>query len=124
MAHSAGTSVHLIADIADAHGLDDLALIEVTLREAAEAARVRVLDVRLHHFGAGMGVTGVALLAESHISIHTWPEDGLAAVDLFVCGETADPEAGLETIRQRLRGTVRERHTIRRLRVPGATPFP
>lgn len=117
MTHNAGTSVHIIADIAASRGLDDLRLIEATLRDAAKAAHVTVLDVRLHHFGVGMGITGVALLAESHISIHTWPEDGVAAVDLFMCGEHADPQAGLEVIRARLNGTVRDKQVIHRLRI-------
>ncbi|WP_295633915.1 adenosylmethionine decarboxylase [Novosphingobium sp.] len=95
---------HLIADIAAKRGLDDVAWIEATLREAAKAARVTVLDVRLHHFGGHNGVTGVALLAESHISIHTWPEHGLAAIDVFVCGATADARAALAVIEARLEG--------------------
>lgn len=116
MNHRAGTSVHLIADLAASEGLDDLSRVEAALREAAGVARLTVLDVTLHHFGPGMGVTGVALLAESHISIHTWPEDGLAAVDLFVCGEAADPEAALRVICARLRATVRDKRMIARLR--------
>lgn len=115
MFHSPETSVHLIADIEASSGLGDIALIEATLRDAACAAGATVLDIRLHHFGPGMGVTGVALLAESHISIHTWPENNLAAVDLFVCGKSADPGAGLERIRERLGGTIRSEHRIRRL---------
>ncbi|EIZ81168.1 S-adenosylmethionine decarboxylase proenzyme [Novosphingobium sp. Rr 2-17] len=116
MTHSAGTSVHLIADLVDCTGLDDLTLIETALRDAAGAAGLTVLDVRLHHFGEGMGITGVALLAESHISIHTWPEEGVAAVDLFVCGKDADPEAALKVICCRLGAHVRDRHMIHRLR--------
>jgi S-adenosylmethionine/arginine decarboxylase-like enzyme len=77
MQHESVRGLHLVADIAGASGLGDLPLIEAVLREAAQAARATVLDVRLHHFGPGKGVTGVALLAESHISIHTWPEHGL-----------------------------------------------
>jgi S-adenosylmethionine decarboxylase len=82
---------------------------------AAAAAHARVLGVHLHHFGEGMGVTGVALLAESHISIHTWPEAGSAAVDLFVCGPQADVEAGLAVIVQMLRAEVVQRKIVPRL---------
>ena len=106
---------HLIADIAVARGLDDVAWIEATLREAAKAANVTVIDVRLHHFGLNNGVTGVALLAESHISIHTWPEHGLAAIDVFVCGKQADARAALAVIEARLDGTARFVNVIPRL---------
>ena len=120
MSHSPETSIHLIADIAATHGLGDLELIEAALRDAARAAGATVIDVRLHHFGPGMGVTGVALLAESHISIHTWPEHALAAVDLFVCGASADARAGLEVIRERLKGTVLLEKAIARLGSAGS----
>lgn len=112
---------HLIADIAARRGLDDCAWIEATLREAAAAARVTVLDVRLHHFGGHKGVTGVALLAESHISIHTWPEHGLAAIDVFVCGAKADAQAALAVIEARLDGTARFVSVIPRLGARGVT---
>ncbi|NNC73058.1 MAG: adenosylmethionine decarboxylase [Sphingomonadaceae bacterium] len=87
---------HVLADL---HGcsaaLDDIELIEGALRGAADAAGATVLDVRLHHFGGGQGVTGVALLAESHISIHSWPEHGYAALDFFLCGRKHDIDAAL-----------------------------
>ncbi|PNU03048.1 adenosylmethionine decarboxylase [Novosphingobium guangzhouense] len=121
MTHRAGTSVHLIADFGECVGLDDLSLVETALRDAAEAAHLTVLNVRLHHFGQGMGVTGVALLAESHISIHTWPEEGVAAVDIFVCGENAAPESALTVICEHLGGRVIERHRIERLRAFSAS---
>ena len=82
--------IHLIADLAASRGLDDPAFVEAALRDAAAAARVTLLGLNLHHFGAAFGVTGVALLAESHISIHTWPERDYAALDIFVCGD-CDP---------------------------------
>jgi S-adenosylmethionine decarboxylase len=106
---------HVIADIRGGTALDDCARIEATLRAAARAAGVTVLDVRLHHFGAGCGVTGVVLLAESHISIHTWPEHGLSAVDIFVCGPHADADAALAEICAGLGGKVAMRQTIDRL---------
>ena len=89
---------HLLADLHGASGLDDVALIDAALRNGAAAAGATVLDVRLHHFGPSHGVTGVALLAESHISIHTWPERAYAAVDIFVCGAANDADAALAVI--------------------------
>ncbi len=49
-----------------------------------------MLSDHFHHFGEGCGVSGVVVLAESHLSVHTWPENGYAAFDVFVCG-TCDP---------------------------------
>ena len=109
------SGIHLIADLACTRGLGDAGLIEAALRAAAEAAHVRVLGVNLHHFGPEMGVTGVALLAESHISIHTWPEEGVAAVDVFVCGAQADPDAALAVIAAALGGLVVFRQAVARL---------
>lgn len=89
---------HLIAELRGCSGLTDLKLIEKALTEAAAVAGATLLDVRLHAFGPGQGVTGVALLAESHISIHTWPEHRYAAVDIFLCGQLNDIEAALGVI--------------------------
>ena len=100
---------HLIADLHGCAGLDDPDRIEAALRAGAEAAGATVLEVRLHAFGPGQGVTGVALLAESHISIHSWPEHGYAAIDIFVCGRRCRPERALAVIAAALDATeVRE----------------
>jgi S-adenosylmethionine decarboxylase len=56
-----------------------------------------VLGSHFHQFGAGGGVSGVVLLAESHLSVHTWPESGFAAADVFMCGH-ADPEVAIEVV--------------------------
>ncbi|MEM8694753.1 MAG: adenosylmethionine decarboxylase [Pseudomonadota bacterium] len=88
--------------LADFHGctarLDDIDLVERALRDAAQAADATILNLNLHHFGEGQGVTGVALLAESHMSIHTWPEHDYAALDLFLCGRRHDIDAALRVL--------------------------
>lgn len=70
------------------------AAIEQMLIHAAELAGATVLHTYLHQFGHHQGITGMLLLCESHISIHTWPEHRFAAVDLFMCGETKPELAG------------------------------
>ncbi len=107
--------VHLLADL---HGispglLTDAARIDTLLREAALAAGARILHSHFHTFGPGMGVTGVLLLAESHISIHTWPEVGFAAADIFMCG-AALPQRALALIEASLRPASRSVRTVER----------
>lgn len=80
---------HLIIDLWGAERLNDLAHIEAALKRAVEAAKATLLHIHLHHF-TPEGVSGVAVLAESHISIHTWPEKNYAALDVFMCGD-AEP---------------------------------
>jgi S-adenosylmethionine decarboxylase proenzyme len=60
------------------------------LTKATEAMRATLVDVVCHRFSPH-GVTGVAILAESHISVHTWPEYGYVAVDIFICGNAVNP---------------------------------
>lgn len=95
---------HVLLDLygVDPLPLTDSALIEKVLTEAAAVAGARVLGARMHPFGPGLGVTGVLLLAESHISVHTWPEHGYAAVDVFMCGD-ARAMAAATLIGERLR---------------------
>ena len=96
----AGT--HLLVDFWDARHLDDIGVAEEALREAARACRATLLHVHLHRFAENGGVSGVAVLAESHISIHTWPEIGFAAFDVFMCGR-CDPHAAIPVLRRRYR---------------------
>jgi S-adenosylmethionine decarboxylase len=90
--------VHLIVDLHGAERLNDIEHIEATLRRCVSAARATLLHIHLHHFQPS-GVSGVAVLAESHISIHTWPEAGYAALDVFMCG-SADPDACIPVLRE------------------------
>ncbi|SAI04620.1 S-adenosylmethionine decarboxylase proenzyme precursor [Bordetella ansorpii] len=100
-AHSpAASGRHLLADL---HGvqagvLRDPVRIETILTAAAHAAGAHVLSAHFHHFGGQAGVTGVVVLGESHLSIHTWPEHGFAALDVFMCGD-ARPELALEYVK-------------------------
>jgi S-adenosylmethionine decarboxylase len=75
----------------DPSRLDDEAFIRTTITSAAKGAGATLLNLITHQFQP-QGVTGLALLAESHISIHTWPESGYAAVDVFTCGDHTMPE--------------------------------
>lgn len=94
----AGT--HLILDLWGASRLDDLDLMERALRESVEIAGATLLHVHLHHFTPNGGISGVAVLAESHISVHTWPEREFAAFDVFMCGD-ARPERVIGVLRDR-----------------------
>jgi S-adenosylmethionine decarboxylase len=98
--------LHVLADMSGIEPglLTDCSNIEQLLRGAATAAGAQVLHSHFHGFGEGLGVTGVVLLAESHISIHTWPEDGFAAADIFMCGAT-DPQRALSLLREALQPT-------------------
>ncbi len=84
---------HLIVDLRNAAHLDDVAYIERALVDAVNAAGASLLHIHLHHFSPGGGVSGVAVLAESHISIHTWPEHAFAALDIFMCGRCKPHDA-------------------------------
>ena len=86
------------------HLLDDEAYIRGVLVNAAECSGSTLLAVSSHKFEPH-GVTAIALLAESHISIHTWPEKGIAVCDVFTCGDTAIPEIGVEYMKEQLKAT-------------------
>jgi len=88
----AGT--HILVDLWGAKSLTDKLFIEKALREAIKVCGASLLHIHLHQFGEGLGISGVAVLAESHISVHTWPERRFAAFDIFMCGDCI-PELAL-----------------------------
>ncbi|MEP2944508.1 MAG: adenosylmethionine decarboxylase [Hyphomicrobiales bacterium] len=87
---------HIIIDLYDAEGLNDQARIKSAMLECVEQAGATLLHIHLHPFEP-TGVSGVAVLAESHISVHTWPENGYAAFDVFMCGDTK-PETCIDIL--------------------------
>ena len=91
--------VHLIIDLLGAERLDNLDHVGATLRRCVQVAGATLLHIHLHHFSPFGGVSGVAVLAESHISIHTWPERDYAALDIFMCGDT-EPHLAVEVLRE------------------------
>ena len=90
---------HLIIDLWEAEGLADRERIETALIDAVAAAGATLLHIHLHTFEEGGGISGVAVLAESHISVHTWPEKGYAAFDVFMCGN-AEPRKALDVFKR------------------------
>ena len=90
---------HLIIDLYEAERLDDLDHISDTLKLCVETAGATLLHMHLHPFEPNGGISGVAVLAESHISIHSWPERRYAALDVFMCGD-AQPTRCIDILRQ------------------------
>ena len=80
--------------------LNDETFVKDSLVEAAKASKCEIIKVEIHKFEP-QGVTGYALLAESHISIHTWPEKGIAKCDIFTCNSNNDPLAAIEYLKKR-----------------------
>ncbi|UCG37921.1 MAG: S-adenosylmethionine decarboxylase proenzyme [bacterium] len=92
---------HILAEYynCDARVLDDIRLVEESMKEAAVRAGSTIVDSVFRRF-APHGISGVVVIAESHLAIHTWPEYGYAAVDLFTCGEKVDPWVAYQYLRE------------------------
>jgi spermidine synthase len=93
-----GVGRHAICEFWGASHLNSVEVAERALREAASAGRVTLIEVFVHQFSPH-GVSGVAVIAESHLALHTWPEYGYLAADFFTCGEDADMEGIIATLR-------------------------
>jgi S-adenosylmethionine decarboxylase len=90
---------HLILELWGCRNLNSTETVERALRDVIRACDLTLLDLNVYPF-TPIGVTGVAVVSESHVLIHTWPEHGYAAVDVFTCGERANPEAALPLLRE------------------------
>ena len=92
-----GTHLLLELNECDSGLLDELDLIETAMVDAAREAGASILGRSFHKFNP-RGVTGIVAIAESHLAIHTWPEHGYAAVDIFTCGESFAPDRAAQLI--------------------------
>jgi S-adenosylmethionine decarboxylase len=94
---------HLLAEFYDCNSniLNNVQLVEDAMTEAAIACGATVVQKNFHHFSP-FGVSGVVIIAESHLAIHTWPEYGYCAVDLFTCGESCDPKVAYDYLQDAL----------------------
>jgi S-adenosylmethionine decarboxylase len=113
---------HLIIDLWEAENLDNLEIVEEAMRKVVEVCGATLLHIHLHHFTPNGGISGVAVLAESHISIHSWPERKYAALDVFMCG-TSEPNKSLAVLQEafnpkniyvneQMRGALYERELV------------
>ncbi|MCC6012818.1 MAG: adenosylmethionine decarboxylase [Candidatus Verstraetearchaeota archaeon] len=98
---------HLIIELfgCDAKALNDIKTIEENFKRSLEEAGAKIIGEVFHKFNP-QGVTGVIIIAESHFSIHTWPEIGYAAIDLFTCGTKVDPTKVLNKLTEIFKPTT------------------
>jgi len=90
---------HLLIDLSGAQRTDDIRHVDAALRQCVAAASATLLNIYLHHFTPNGGISGVVVLAESHISIHSWPEREFAAIDMFMCG-SAQPRNAIPILQE------------------------
>lgn len=86
----------------DSTRLNDVEFVTQAMLEAARRTGANIVAQTFHHFSPH-GVSGAVIIAESHLAIHTWPEFGYAAVDLFTCGDSVSSEAGFNYLRDALK---------------------
>src|ERR1700760_1023871 len=90
---------HIILEMWGCQNLNSVDTAELALREMVDALDVNLLDLKVYPFSP-VGITGMAIVSESHLVIHTWPEYGYAAVDVFTCGVPREPEAAVAVLRR------------------------
>ncbi len=106
---------HLIVELTDCDmsRLNDERHLERAMKEAVRKAGATIVSSNFHRYNP-QGVSGIVVIAESHLSIHTWPEYGYAALDLFTCGEAVDPYAAFDYLQQELGSASAEITEVKR----------
>ena len=107
----AGT--HIIIDLWDCDFVNKIVTLRKMMKEAVKLSKANILHLHLHRFGREQGISGVAVLAESHISVHTWPERKYIAFDIFMCGDTC-PELASEYLIKTLKPKRKKIEIIKR----------
>jgi len=120
---SSNLGMHILVEAYDCEPekLDNLKGVQSAMVEAAELAGATVLDVAFRQF-APQGVSGVVIISESHLTIHTWPEYGYAAIDLFTCGTKADPWKAFKHITNYLKAQKVTTMEVKRGFIPSQAP--
>lgn len=91
--------IHLLLEFWQVEDIDSIKAIRKALIKAVKAAGATLLKIELHKFSP-QGISGVAIIAESHISIHTWPEYNYAAIDIFTCGRKVKPYQAVTALKE------------------------
>jgi S-adenosylmethionine decarboxylase len=104
---------HIIIECEGEHAHLSRSALESVMQRAAQVAGATVLSSHFHHFGTGLGITGVLILAESHITVHTWPEYNYAAFDIFMCGECDVEKAKIAIINGAKTNAVKSKNITR-----------
>ncbi len=97
--HISYAGKHLIIELWDAKNISSIPKVRKSLKDSVTAIQATLLKIHLHKFSPSGGISGMALISESHISIHTWPEYKYAALDIFVCGQV-DPYKAIPVLKK------------------------
>ena len=101
--------------------LNDVKRVEEILVAAAKIAKATIVGTHFHQFSP-FGISGVVVIAESHVAVHTWPEHGYAAVDIFTCGETLTPEDAAQYLVEKFQARQPSLIELKRGLIPDSKP--
>lgn len=101
--------------------LNDVKRVEEIMVAGAKIAKATIVGIHFHQFSPH-GISGIVVIAESHVAIHTWPEHGYAAVDIFTCGETLQPEVAAQFLVEKFQARNPSLFEMKRGLIPDAKP--
>lgn len=96
--------IHLIIDMWGASKLDDIEHVKSTIIKVVRQCEATLLNLQMHYFASNGGISGFAILAESHLSLHSWPEKKYLACDIFMCGN-ANPRKAIPVLKKAFKPT-------------------